>query len=270
MLALPLCQIRVESGAWVPTENGVDVAAEARVYVRLQDPTNVREWYLSVLGTDESMPFPVVYGTDAITHRVSGVTSDPWFTSGPTGSAIIFESTVISTNAETVTASFGVYVPTPYGLRVGATGERVEGNTIHGWTTKVNPLIRGWSPPKPVQANGIFVEYACSGSVQVCDTVYLAGAEYVEQASAATVDTSPAVGLVIAKPEPLIARVLLQGEASGFSGLGVGQTYYLAAANGGITADYPSGSGQVIQTVAVAASTTKLLWNPTPNFFVLS
>jgi hypothetical protein len=262
--------IRWGGGPWLPTENGQDVGANQLIEIRLADPTNVRYWYLKITGTDETIPFPVLGGVNAITGQVLGLDGTVTFESGDLGTAIIFDSTVISISGETISTTFGVYVLTDAGLRVGAAGETIEGNSIFGWTTKVNPLIRAWSPPKPVRSDGIVVEYACTPRVQICDAVYLIGSELVDQASAASIATCPAMGLVIDKPSSLRATVLLQGQASGFSSLDSGKTYYLSASDGFLSTDFPSGAGNIIQTVGIAASSSKLVWNPTSNVFALS
>lgn len=52
------------------------------------------------------------------------------------------------------------------------------------------------------------------------------------------------------------------GVISGLSGLTAGTRYYLDTTGGAITATPPSGSGNLVQEVGVAVSTTQLLFNP--------
>ena len=61
---------------------------------------------------------------------------------------------------------------------------------------------------------------------------------------------------------------VMQGLASGFSGLTIGSIYYLNTVNGDKTLVAPAGSGQIIQPVGFALSTTDLYFNPELLFTV--
>lgn len=269
-MASPICLIKPPSSGWIVTDNGVDVADNVTIEVKLQNILDVSEWYLRILGTDETMSFPVLSGVNPITNKVFTPSGMPSFVTGGLGTAIILESTVISNSSVATSTTFGVYVLTAWGYRVGAAGERVEGDAVHGWITKVNPVIREFGKPPPTPSfNGITVTYNCGSYVNVYDTVYLSGFETVDQADASNLATCPVAGIVVAKPTATTATVLHTGEVTGLSGLTTGSQYFLGAAPGATSPTAPTGAGQVVQNLGRAISTTKLLWMPSPNIWVL-
>lgn len=79
---------------------------------------------------------------------------------GP-GSALIFQSIinggvdVQGTIQPTYTTTFGVFVLTATSFRVGATGETTEGDSVNGWTSKVNQLIRSYTGSSASAGDGL-------------------------------------------------------------------------------------------------------------------
>lgn len=101
--------------------------------------------------------------------------------------------------------------------------------------------------------------YNCPITVAVLDVVYLSSADNVDKADADDASKRPLVGFVVTKPTTTTATVLYYGELDGFVGLTPGSTYYLSATPGQVTDVAPSASGNIIQRVGFARSTTKLV-----------
>ena len=269
-MASPICLVKPPASGYITTDDGVNVAANVTVDIKLQSVLDVSEWYLRVLGTDETISFPVISGVNPITNKVFTPSGTPSCPMGGFGTAIIFESTVISNSSVATSTTFGLYVLTQWGYRVGAGGERIEGDTVHGWITKVNPVIREFGKPDPTPTfNGFTIDYACGSYVNVYDTVYLAGSEFVDQADASSVLTSPAAGIVVAKPTTTTATVMHSGEVTSLTGLTVGSNYFLGPAPGALSSAAPTSSGQVVQALGRAISSSKLLWMPSTSIWVL-
>jgi hypothetical protein len=99
----------------------------------------------------------------------------------------------------------------------------------------------------------------CPVGVAVRDAVYITGADTVDQADASSAVSSPAVGLVRAKPTATTALVQTAGELPGFVGLTPGVPYYISGTTpGAITAAAPGG-GNAVQVVGFARNTTTLI-----------
>lgn len=83
----------------------------------------------------------------------------------------------------------------------------------------------------------------------------------------ATDDTKPVDGFVAAGIASAASGVMtFPGQKlTGLSSLTAGARYYLDTTGGAITATAPSGSGNLVQEVGVALSTTELLFNPKPG-----
>lgn len=116
-------------------------------------------------------------------------------------------------------------------------------------------------PPGPTGPAGVGVtdNYNCPTSVAVNDVVYeSAGSNNVDRANATSTATGPAIGFVISKPTTTTCIVQFMGPVSGFTGLTPDTQYYLTTANGAISTTPPSGSGNTVQKVGVAKSTTVL------------
>lgn len=260
MIALPTCVVQTGVGPWLPTDNGVNVDPNVLVSIKLASSAGVSEWYVKVLGTDELMSFPVINGADAVTGKVPSPSGIVSFTIGGVGSAVVIESTIVTGAIQPLSTSFGVYVPTVSGYRVGAAGERVEGDAVHGWASKINPLIRAFG--KPVGANTLTSAYTCQPTVNLYDAVYLSGDDTVDKASAADILTMPALGVVVDRPNPTTAVVAYGGDVLGLVGLQVGKVYYVDTVAGNLTVTAPTAAGSYLQPIARAVTSSRLVVNP--------
>lgn len=150
----PLCQVRINAGLWVTTLDGVNVTAADAIEIRLVDSSAVTAWYLQVIGVDETSTAPTLASVNPSTYLVTNPATVPTFTvAAGTGRAFLLQSTVTGAGGPIVT-TFGLYVLTAEGRRVGAVGEAREGSQNFGWVTKVNPLIRDGGPPGAPGAPG--------------------------------------------------------------------------------------------------------------------
>lgn len=293
MAASPTCEVRENLGPFGPTTNGVDVSAASTVTIRLADATDVTDWYLMVIGTDELSTAPTLVGVHPATHHVTTPTTDVTLTyPNGLGRAVLFKSTVVGVGGPLET-TFAIFSLTTINKRVGAVNERREGNLTYGWSSKINPVLRngaselyyndGVAPPlgaatiqdaldaikgalSSLSTSSVSINFACPIGIAVNDAVYISSAGTVSRAAATSLATGPAVGLVVSKPTPTSAVVRVVGEVPGYAGLVAGTRYYLASAPGQITATAPSADGSIIQPLGIAISTTVLLANVHPNF----
>lgn len=146
MAVSPTCQVRDGAGSFVATTDGVNVTPGNTITVRLADTTDVVDWFLVVLGTDETTTTPALTGVNPSTNKVTtpGTLATFPMPSGA-GRAVLIESTVTGPGGPQVT-TLAVFTLTTHGYRIGATGEQREGSTGYGWATKLNPLIRSGAP----------------------------------------------------------------------------------------------------------------------------
>ena len=134
------------------------------------------------------------------------------------------------------------------------TGSRIEYLETHG------------APAGPMTES-----YDCPVTVNIFDIVGLAGTDYVDKASAINTTFSPAIGIVLSKPDPTRCVVQLNGsiENPGWALL-PGTTYYLeysSPPDGTMVAegsppwppDPPWLPGSVIQKIGVAETATSML-----------
>lgn len=143
MPASPICEVKDGANPWVATTDGVDVTPANTISIRLEDSTDVVEWYLRIFGTDELIPAaPTLTDVNPLTNKVTTPTTVVTF-SAPvtTGHALLFESVVVTTT-QTIPTTFGVYELADNGLRVGAVEETREGSVAFGWAKTVNEGIR--------------------------------------------------------------------------------------------------------------------------------
>jgi hypothetical protein len=138
----PLCQVKDGAGSWTATVNGVDVTPGNTISVQLTSTTDVSEWYLQVLGTDELLTAPALTGVSPVDNKVTTPSTVVTFTmpSG-VGHALRFESRVTGSGGP-LTTTFGIYSLTSHGRRVGASGEELEGDGTFGWSSILNPFLR--------------------------------------------------------------------------------------------------------------------------------
>src|SRR5574343_330672 len=81
MAISPLCIVRNgPSGTWESTYNGVNISASETIDIRLGDTTDVINWWLEVLGTDELGSVPALTNVNPTTHLVTSPTATVSFT----------------------------------------------------------------------------------------------------------------------------------------------------------------------------------------------
>ena len=142
----PNCLVKDGGGPFQPTPNGLDITPGNTVTVILDNAVGVVDWYLEVAGTDELTVAPVLANVDPFTNKVLTPATLVTFTMpSANGRALLFRSTVTG-GLGTATSTFAVYTVTDLGVRVAAAGETVEGNTLYGWATVLNPLVRDGAP----------------------------------------------------------------------------------------------------------------------------
>lgn len=121
-----------------------------------------------------------------------------------------------------------------------------------------------------VSAGTVEGTFACTETEAVGDAVYLFGADAVRQADASSEATAPAIGIIKEKPTSTSCVVATDGELSGFSGLTVGDIYFLSKGSpGGITNIPISGPG-VSQKLGEARNSTTLIINIDSDFVILT
>lgn len=135
----PTCTVNATS-----TVNGVDVTGSSTVTIALADTAGVKQWNLTCINTDENHVAATI--TASLTVDLVGKTAT--FTAPSDDCALIFQSKVNNGRDSngvldpSLSTTFGVYVLTMGGQRVGAFDEKTEGNAAFGWVAKVNPVIR--------------------------------------------------------------------------------------------------------------------------------
>jgi hypothetical protein len=142
MAASPIVEVQIGAGPFVGTTNGVNSTPGAVVSIRLLSTTDVTNWFLQVVGTDELSTVPALTGVNNLTNEVTSPSTVVTFTfPNAPGRAIRFQSTVQGVGGP-LSTTFGVFSPTGIGQRVGAAGQKREGNATYGWITLLNPIIR--------------------------------------------------------------------------------------------------------------------------------
>lgn len=146
MTVSPLCLVADGVGPFNPTANGVDVTTGTTISITLADTTDVSQWYLQVIGTDELSTAPALTNVNVLTHEVVSPSSTVTFTMPASrGRAILIRSTTAGVGGPIAT-TFAVYTLTLLATRVGAVGEKRETNATYGWATILNPVIRTGAP----------------------------------------------------------------------------------------------------------------------------
>ncbi len=145
----PLCLVKDGPGPFVPTIGGVDVTPSNTISIKLADSSSVVDWFLEVIGTDETAVTPTLVGVNPLTHQVTSPTTIVTFAFPPSqGQAVGFKSTVTGIGGP-LDVTFGTYSLTSFLTRVGFVTETREGDVNFGWATKVNPIIRNGSGGSP-------------------------------------------------------------------------------------------------------------------------
>jgi len=167
MTASAVVQVMDGEGSWVGTTNGVNVTHGNTISIRLASSSEVSQWTLQIFGVDEVTGVaPALSGVDPETHIVSDPTGTVTFVipaGAGIGRALVFRSMVNGGGAGQV-SNFGIYTLTEQGFRVGAVGEKFEGDPSFGWAVTVNTLIRaggsggGGLPPTSGEQYSVLME----------------------------------------------------------------------------------------------------------------
>ena len=137
----PLCLVADGIGSFLPTTNGLNIGAGDTASIQLASVTGVTQWYLQIIGTDETVVSPPTLTGVGGGNLVSTPSTVVTFTFPPAGSALLFRSTVNGTGGPVAT-TFALFSLTTGGYRVGPMGLIHEGSTAYGWSSIVNPAIR--------------------------------------------------------------------------------------------------------------------------------
>jgi hypothetical protein len=145
MVASSVVEVKDGAGAYVQTLDGVDVTPGNTISIRLLSTTDVIQWALQIFGVDEvTVNAPSLTGVNPSTHIVATPSTVVTFTM-PSGvgiaRSIIFRSSV-NGGGPGYSSTFGLYTPTGGGYRIGAVGEKLEGDSTFGWSSIVNRIIR--------------------------------------------------------------------------------------------------------------------------------
>jgi len=144
MAVSPLCQVKDNAAAYVPTTGGVNVGAGDTIIVQLISVAGVGSWSISCVYTDELSNAATV--TAALV--IDNVAKTATFTAPVAGRTYIFQSRVnggVDINGvvqPSYTTTMGIYTLTSGGARVIAANETIEGNTTFGWVAALNALVR--------------------------------------------------------------------------------------------------------------------------------
>jgi len=145
MTASAICQVQDGAGPFLTPTNGLDVTQGNTVSITLASTTDVSVWTLQIFGVDEvTATAPTLSGVDPDTHQVTTPGTTVTFTvpaGAGIGRAFLIRSSV-NGGGSSLTTTFGLYTLTSSGRRVGAVGERFEGNNLFGWASTVNSIIR--------------------------------------------------------------------------------------------------------------------------------
>lgn len=166
MTASPIVLVADGGGPFTAFTDGKNVTPGNTISVKLQSTTDVTQWTLQIFGVDEvTATAPSLTGVNPTTHVVTTPGTTVTFTM-PSGSgigrAIIFRSAV-NGGGSGFTANFGLYTLTTLSRRVGAVGERLEGDDQFGWASTVNSIIRaggggGGLPPLANEQYAVLME----------------------------------------------------------------------------------------------------------------
>lgn len=99
--------------------------------------------------------------------------------------------------------------------------------------------------------------YSCAASTDLRDAVYLVTDGVAATADKADAANLPVIGLVVAKPSTTSCIIQTLGYLDGFTGLDVGETYFLDA-DGKISNTPTTVAGEALYVIGVAKSSTRL------------
>lgn len=117
-----------------------------------------------------------------------------------------------------------------------------------------------WSPGDAADVAEVLT---VPGTVNINDLVYSTGDYTADKADNGSTTTTPAIGIVVAKPTGTTAKVKFYGVFTGFSGMTPGAEQFLGAAGALVEpGSLPSTPGSIIQRIGVALSAAVLIFAP--------
>lgn len=186
----PICTLN--GGA---STNGLNATPAATVTIALASGPNSPIWTLTCSSTDETTDASTI--TSSLT--INQTTKTATFTAPAAGKAMIFTSTVnngldpVTQRIDsTLTTTFAVYTLTGGGYRVLALNERGEGNSLFGWTSAINPIIRSTVASPGVTSISPNVGYRLGSGIPVS----LVGTGFITGATV-TINGIAATGVVV-------------------------------------------------------------------------
>jgi hypothetical protein len=241
-------------GAWTPMVNGVNVAAGEVVSVRLADSAGVKLWQLSAYGVSDQTTFPAI--TQATTPGGTATFTAP--ASPATGWALIFQTQIgvnvlgkdLHDQAQTsYTDTFGVYLLTTAGGRVGATNETDEGSAAFGWVTKLNDVARAAGTTTTTSINTVRVPWKGTARAVSTSNITLSGTQTIDGVACGAGD-----------------RVLVAGQTTGANNgiYVVAAGAWARAADMAVSADCIPGSTVTVSEGSFYQNSTWLLITPAP------
>jgi hypothetical protein len=99
--------------------------------------------------------------------------------------------------------------------------------------------------------------YNCPSGTDIRDAVHIVSTGVVAIAAKSDAANLPVIGLVVAKPTTTSCIIQTLGYLDGFTGLSVGDTYYLAE-DGKITNTPTTTTGEALYVIGVAKSSSRL------------
>ena len=236
----PGCEVRVGSGAYQPTTNGVDVTPASTVTIRLA-ATGAQSWAISCVYTDELSDAAAINASLTINQTLKTAT----FVAPAEGRALIFRSLVDGgydgngVAQPSYATTFGIYTRIS-GRRVHAVNETFESDATYGYIADINSLIR---------AGGVTGTGSGEVTVGAGASLYITdGVADEVQINAAIAALSAAGGGVvrllpglyfILSPIVLLSNVVLKGSGPGstrvVATLGFSNTYkWMVVGMGGV------------------------------------
>lgn len=184
--------------------DGVNVAAGEVVSVRLADSAGVKLWSLTQYGVSDQTTFPTI--AQATTPGGTATFTAP--ASPATGWALIIQSQIgvnalghdaNGTAQASYAVTFGVYLPTTAGGRVGALNETTEGSAEFGWVTKLNDIARASGSASTATINTVRVPWKGTARVVTASNITLSGTQTIDGVSAGVGDRVLVAGQTDAK-----------------------------------------------------------------------
>lgn len=114
------------------------------------------------------------------------------------------------------------------------------------------------------------VDMVCTSTEQVGDAVYTNSLGEVRQANNSDISTAKVTGFIISKASATSCKVRLFGLIDTFTGLDVGEEYFLSNISGDIDLTVPTTAGSVISRVGQAIKADLFFINLNNNYIIRS